>query len=361
MSDYKTAKKSDADFNSFLMGTFSNTHAALPVQSLNVGTADEVVTFEIVHVFDIKRPNYFVYWLHLIKLRQFILILFPLLYVITKNYVDNRFFDPFSLSLASVAMILLFAGLNVRNDVLDHVSGFDRVNFSHSPKPIAKGWITASEASFLSSFLIAMGFLFSIPVMILQREEIRVVLIIAVLALIGKFFQKNSYKNQRIGEVILFLLMGPGLVSGYQVAVGAGVDTEVLAFGFVWGVGILFLQHLNNFSHLMTSTQAKIHNTMTRFGFDRSKKFLILWWALFLFLWLIYHFLYAGFFWTWFGGAVLFFWSIPTAIKLSAIHSPVGSDLVEAKKVGYRNFILAVVVWTVEQVWHLGTKTNWTL
>ncbi len=355
---YKTLKKSDSEFKAFLMGTFSHSDVALPINSLNVGTADEIVTFEIVPRTQIRRPMYFVYLAHLIKVRSYLLIMVPLFFVAAKNFLDDRFFDPVSFLMATLSMLFLYAGLNLRSDLNDHVSGFDRVLHSSSPKPLLKGWITGSETSFLSLVLIGISSLLSIPVFILQREEIRVVLVVLILFILGQFFKKNSFKNQRFGEVILFLLMGPGLCSAYQVALGSGIDTEILAFGVFWGAAILFLVHLNNFSHLLTSSQAGIHNTMNKMGFDASKKFLMLWLVLVNLLWIVFHALYAGTFWTWFSGITLAFWSVPTAIQFSSISSPVGSDLVQAKNTGHKNFVLMIALLVLEQMWYLGSQLN---
>ncbi len=355
---YKTFKKSEPEFESHLMGTFSHTEVALPVKTLNVGTIEETITFEIVKAADIQRPSYFIYLAHLIKLHSYLLIMVPLFFVAAKNYLDDRLFDPFSFFMGTVSMLFLYAGLNLRSDLNDHISGYDRVLLSASPKPILKGWITGAETSFLSWVLMGVAAVLSIPVFILQHEEIRVVLVILLLLILGQFFKKNSYKNQHFGEVILFILIGPGLCSAYQVALGSGIDTEILAFGLLWGTAILFLVHLNNFSHLLASSQAGIQNTMNKMGFDSSKRFLILWLVLLNILWVVFHSLYAGTFWTWFTGMTLVFWSVPTAIQFSEIASPVGSDLMQAKKTGHKNFQLMIVLLVAEQLWYLGSKLN---
>lgn len=341
------------------MGTFSSHHVALPLQSLNVGTQDETVTFEIKDQKDIQRPNYFSYWIQLIKLKSYILILVPLFFVIVKNYVDDRFFDPFSLALAAISTLILFAGMNIRTDVNDHFSGYDRVVPSEVPRPLSLGWITAHEASFLSTVLLVFGTLFSIPVLILQKEALRVAIVILVLYLLGQFFRKNSFKNQRFGEFVLFILIGPGLCSGYQTALGSGIDTEILAFGVMWGFAVLFLLHLNNFSHLLSASKAKIHNTMTKIGFDRAKNFLIIWLSVLNVSWVLYHYFYTSVFWSWFASITFVFWSIPTAIKITEIASPVGSDLFAARKRGYRNFLLLVLLLYLEYLSYLAQKIGW--
>lgn len=357
-----TLKKSDADFKKYLWGTFSSTERALPLATMNLESADETITFEVVNKNSIQQPSKVSLFFTLIKFQNLHLILLPLFYVLIKNFVDNRFRDPVTCAIASVAMLFLFAAFNIRNDINDHISGYDRVNIipqGQYGKPIKMGWITASQAALLSWVLTLTAMILSIPVMMRQREEARVILVSSVLIIAARLLSKNSYKNQRWGEIIFFILAGPGVVSGYQVALGAGVDTEGLAFGILWAWAIQFIVHLNNFTHILTSSQAGIKNTMTNAGFDKAKNILSIWWIAFIGLWIIYHYFYASVFWSIFTTIILIFWSIPTLIKIHEIQSPIGSDLIILKKVGYRNFLLMCALIVIEFFWYLGTKNDW--
>lgn len=352
MSQFKTLKKNDPLFKSYLWGQFSDHLIARPINNLNVGSEQETVTFELVERHKINKPSMIELFFKLIKIRNYVLIFIPLLYIASKNYVDDRFFDPSSFALAIIGSLFLFAAFNIRNDIHDHLSGYDRVNIDHREKPIVKGWVTANEASMVSWILIVIAAVCSVPVMLAQHESARVVAVILILTFLGKLLSKNSYKNQRWGEIIFFLLIGPTLVAGYQTSLGSGVDTECLVFGIMWAWAIQFLVHLNNFSHIMTSSQAGIKNTITNAGFDKAKKILVLWWLLFLGLWTAFHYFYASIFWSWLATLILVFWSIPTLIKIAETQSPVGSDLLSLRKVGYRNFLLMAGLIVLEFLWY---------
>ena len=354
-----TLKKTDVDFQNYLMGTFSDQEIAIPTQTLNLGTQNETVTFEIFTVEEIKRPNYFIYWLHLIKFRSYLFFFFPLFIVLTKNYVDDSLKNPFSLLFTVIGGLLIYAGFNIRQDVNDHVSGFDRIFSSDTAKPILKGWISASEASFLSWFLIGIGTAFCIPSFILEKELIRVALVLGVIFVVARFAFRNSFKTKEVGEIAVFLLAGPGISSAFQVALGGGVDTEILAFGLLWGWAVLFLVHLNNFICLMDSKKFGLENAMIKYGFDRSKKFLVVWWLGFIFLWIMHHYFYAATYMTWFTSCLLIFWSIPMLIKFAEIQSPLGSDLLEARNKGKRNFYLMVMLFCFEQLLYMVVKLGW--
>lgn len=354
-----TLKKTDKNFQSYLMGTFSEQDVAIPTQSLNLGTQNETVTFEIIPAEQIQRPNYFIYWLHLIKFKTYLYFFFPLFFVLAKNFADDRLKDPVSLLFTVFGGLLIFAGFNIRQDVNDHVSGFDRIFPSDAAKPIHQGWISAAEASFTSWFLIGVGTAICIPSFILQKELIRVAVVLGFIFVVARFFSRNSFKTKEIGEIALFLLAGPGISSAFQVALGGGVDTEILGFGLLWGWGVLFLVHLNNFIYLMDSEKFGLENAMIKYGFDRSKKFLVVWWLAFIGLWIMYHFFYSATYLTWFTSSLLIFWSIPTLIKFAEIQSPLGSDLLEARNKGKRNFYLMVMLFSFEQLFYMVIKLGW--
>lgn len=359
---FKTLKQSEDLFKDAIWGTgiyFKNKTLALPVKTLNLGEKNETVTFQIFLKSEISKPGLFNFISALVKLHTYILILMPLFYVLAKNFVDDRIHDSFSILISSLAMLFLYASLNIRNDINDHVHGYDRVNILKSQKPIALGWISASRASVVSWLLLIVAGLISIPALLLQYELVRVLIVSFVLVILGKFFSKNSYKSNSFGEIILFLLSGPALVSGYQVSLGGGVDTEVLGFGVMWGVAVLFLIHINNFSHLLTSSQAGIRNTMTKFGFDKAQKFLIFWWSLYFILWTLFHILYASKIWTIFGTLILILWSLPLFSKILKIRSPLGSDLDLIRKEAYKTFLLMVFILFAENFWYIGDKLNW--
>ena len=353
-SRYVTIKQDEPDFLNYLWGrNEKNNLRAIPVKTYNLGTAEELITFEIRDISEIEKPGLFVYISSLIKLKSFILILFPLFYVLSKNYLSNTFFDPIGIMLASVSSILLFAGMNIRNDVYDHISGFDRVNLDSNNKPIRLGWISPHRASRWSLILVSVSALLALPAALLHRELVGVVAAAAILFFMGRFSKNNSYKQQHLGEVVLILLIGPALASGYQVALGAGIDTEVLGFGALWGFAVFYLIQVNNFSHIMTSSQSGIKNTMTKLGFDLSQKFLILAWIFFIAVWFLFHSQYANPRFAALSTFLLLVFSLPLFMKIANIKSPMGSGLQIVRKVANKTFLLMVSLFLTENFLYL--------
>lgn len=349
-TQYVTIKQNEPKFSDYLWGRGLISQRAIPVKTYNLGTPEELVTFELKNVSDIKRPSAFVLWASLIKLKSFILILFPLFYVVVKNYVQTDVFDSLGILLAAVSSVMLFAGLNIRNDVYDHISGYDRVNSDLNNKPIRMGWISAHQASRLSLILIFISGLLALPVVLLHPKLAAVIAVAMILFFLGKFLKNNSYKQHHIGGAILFLLVGPALVSGYQMAAGAEVDAEIISFGALWGFAVLYLIQVNNFSHIMTSSQSGIGNTMTKLGFDLSQKFLIIYWIFFIAFWILFHFYFADLYWTVFSTGLLILRSLPLFMKISNIKSPMGSGLQLVRKEAYRVFLIMVLIFLIKKL-----------
>ncbi len=353
LSRFVSVKKSDPQFQNYLMGYVDADIRAIPIQSLNVGLDDETITFEMKKISEIKKPKFLEFFLTVAKVKSYLLIFLPLFFVLARNYENNQNSDPLSITFASLAMVFIFAGLNMRNDISDHMSGFDRVNISTSVKPIIAGWITASKLSKLSWVSIGLGIFLAVPVLILQFQIWKVLVCVVPLVLAGQFFKKNSYKEKDLGELILFLLMGVGVSTGFQAALGAAIDSQTVAFGFFWGSVVLFLIHINNFSHLLTSTQAGIKNSITKLGFDRAKIFLVIWWSVCLILWTWFHLVYALGFWKWLGATVLVAASVPLYRLLQRVRSPLGSDLIHIRQRAYGTFLLMVFLFFSEHIWCL--------
>lgn len=327
-----TLKKTDKDFESYLWGRKSTNEIALPIQSLNIGSAHEVVTFEMIPKNSIQKPNFILFIAQLFKINRFIYVLFPFSYILANSYANEKLKDPFSIVFVFIAVMFLFVGINLRNDVVDYVSGFDRVDVSADEKPIAKGWVTASFVSKISKGCIFFSILLAIPELIIYKKLFYLFLISASLMLAGRFLDKNFYKQKKYAEFILFLLIGPILAAGLQLAGGLAINTEVIAFSLVWGLGILFLIHVNNFCTILKSSQAMISNTVTLMGFDRAKFFLTLWMLCILLAAVTHQIFFHGISFTLVALLPLAFTFYFLSKKIKNVQSPLSSNLPMVRK-----------------------------
>lgn len=353
MSELVTLSKNSPDFESYLLGTFSKDKRALPLQTLNVNSAAETVTFRVLPLSDIIRPSWFTVLLQTFKVRSFLLVMMPLFLMVTKNVADRTLLDPYSSILAIVGVLLAFIAVNLRNDYMDHMKGIDRVLLNGGSRAIQNGWVTADEVKSYSSVFLGLAILCALPIALAYPTVMIVIGVSLLLGLWAQFQKKNSFKYQIGGELVLFLMMGPLLTMGFQLSTGAPLDVESFWIGFVWGWLVLFIVHLRNFTFIFDYGQAGFTNTVTWLGFDKTRRLLAFWWGLFIFLNLLYHCVFAGYYWGFYLALGLGFYSFGFIRKLKNISSPMGSELRSVFRSGFRLFLLTIGLWVFECLWYL--------
>jgi 1,4-dihydroxy-2-naphthoate octaprenyltransferase len=355
VSRFVTLTKGSSDFYPYLLGTFSKTERALPVQTLNVNSASETVTFKIVKCSEVVKPSPIVMFFRTLKMRSLLLVLFPLLLVLTKNVVDLTIRDPLAALIATMGVVFAYVAMSLRNDFMDHMKGVDRVIERSGSRAIQNGWMTAAQVKTLSNVFLGLSLLMSVPVA-LGYPQVLIVLVIALLVgLRAQFNKRSSFKYRIGGEISLFLMFGPLLSIGYQYAMGTWLDLEVVMLGCLWGWLVLFVVHVKNFTNIMVSSQAGFRNTVNWLGFDRSKTLLGVWWIVFMILNFMYHLEFAGMYWGWYLTIVLLFCSANFFYRLKNITSPVGSDLALILRSSMNLFMITMGLWVIECLWYLST------
>nr|WP_295904108.1 prenyltransferase [uncultured Bdellovibrio sp.] len=353
MSELITLSKNSPEFESYLMGTFAKDKRALPLQTLNVNSASETVTFRVVPVDSISRPSSLIVFLRTFKARSFLLILVPLFLILTKNIVDQTILDPITTGIATLGVLLAFAAVNLRNDYMDHLKGVDRVLEKSGSRAIQNGWVTAAQVKSSSTILLVLAILCALPIVFAFPVVAVVIALGLAVGLWAQFKKQNSFKYQIGGEFALFLMLGPLLTVGYQLSMGARFDQESFWLGCVWGWLVLFIVHLRNFISILPSIQAGFTNTVNWLGFDKSRRLLAAWWGLFVGFNLIYHLLFAGVYWGVYLSIVLLFLSVTFVYKLKNLSSPIGSELRGVFRSGFQLFLLTIGLWVFECLWYL--------
>ncbi|MEN0058789.1 MAG: prenyltransferase [Bdellovibrio sp.] len=353
MSELRTLSRSSAEFEAYLLGTFSRTHRAVPVQTLNANSGSETVTFRIVPLEQISRPSGWMIALKTLKVRSFILVMVPLFVVLTKNTVDRTLADGLTTLIATIGVLFAFAAVDLRNDYMDHIKGVDRIFQNSGSRAIQNGWLTAAQVKALSVAFLVVALLCAMSLIVAFPVLAGVMAVALVVGVWAQFQKKNSFKYQIGGELALFVLLGPLLTVGYQLAMGVHFDRDSFWIGCLWGWLVLFVLHLRNFVNLLPSVQAGFSNTVNWLGFDRSRRMLALWWGLFIVFNCLYHVFYAGLIWGVFFTFALLVISIRFILRLKALSSPVGSEVHSIFRSGLYLFLFAISLWVIECLWYL--------
>jgi len=353
MSNLITLSKKDPRFFSYLNGNFSKTDRAIPVESLNVNTEAEQVTFQIVPLNEIYRPMRGLYWLRLLKVRNLVLVAFPVFLTLVKNWIDGTLHDPRTFVLGAVGAFFLMTAVNLRNDYLDHLSGLDRVHPQSGSQAIQKGWVTAAQVQRWSYFYLILGVVFGLPALVLYREVLILVGVFTLLGILGLTSYKIGLKYRRWSELTIFLLLGPLLTVGLQYSMGYHFDLEVLWIGAITGWMSVFYLHLKNFEQLMVNEQAQFRNTMTWLGFEKGKTLLFIWWLILAGLVMGYHFEYAAGYWRWVVFFSLLAATVPFGAALSLVNSPLGSKMTKLMHTGKMALYFVMMLIMIETLWYL--------
>ncbi|HWU44056.1 MAG TPA: hypothetical protein VN132_11480, partial [Bdellovibrio sp.] len=192
MSQLLTLSKSSPEFESYLLGTFARDQRALPVQSLNVNSASETVTFKIVSLQEVQRPSWIVVALKSLKVRSFLLLLVPMFLILTKNYEDRSIRDSWTTIISTIGLLFAFISANLRNDFMDHMKGVDRIFSDSGSRSIQKGWLTAMQVKKMSTLFLVLALFCSLPV-IFAIPLVAVVMAVAfAVGIWAQFKRKNS-------------------------------------------------------------------------------------------------------------------------------------------------------------------------
>lgn len=268
----KTLSRSkDPDFSSHLEGTFSSTHLALPVRSLNVGTQSEEVTFSIVPEESVDRPSSLAVARALVRPSTLIFSAGPMVVVlaeiISKGFSPDRVITVFTL----VGVLAFHAAVNLFNDYGDHMKGQDRVRPHGGSRAIQKGWIRAVRVRQMAWGLTGFAALCGVPAIV--SSPVVIIAGMAFLVALEFAFQRIRLKARGLAEIVAFALTGPLLTVAFAWAVTGRLAWNDATLGCIFGSIALMYFHLVNFENIMPDSQAGARTWATRAGFDASKTF----------------------------------------------------------------------------------------
>lgn len=348
----KTLSRQDPEFMSYLEGRFSKTERALPLESLNVNSDSEMVSFRIVPVTEIQRPAFFALWLEVFKFRYFLLLAFPAFAILTKDLFDEVELDPYLISLSVLASFFLITAANLWNDYFDHVRGLDRIHPETQKKPIQKGWVTAAATKQWGWIYLVLGIVLGIPAVMVEPLILALVAVPGAFALWAWLNPVKGIRFRRGAELLVFLLVGPLFAIGFQLAASGRFDFETLCIGVITGWIAVFQIHLRNFETLMVNTQAGFQSTVVGLGFEKSKRLLTLWWAGLWLGFIFFQWIYAPLIWWPLGSMIVgLTTTIPFVRRLHALRSPMGSDIAMVVTMARHLVNIFWAWWLIQCLW----------
>jgi 1,4-dihydroxy-2-naphthoate octaprenyltransferase len=269
----KTLSRKDDEFLAYLDGSFSKTLMALPLRSLNVGTASERVTFEIVNGDEVAHPSMISIFFALMRPTSLIFSAGPMLTVLARAHATHRSPHWFLAATCFIGVLAFQVATNLFNDYGDHMKGQDRVRPKGGSRAIQNGWIRARNVRQAALALTIFAALCGIPAVI--HSPVLIVAGLALLFALEFAFQRLRLKARGWAEGLAFLLTGPLLTCGFAYAVTGVAEVGDATLGCVFGSIALLYFHSANFENIMVDAQAGARTWATRAGFDASKTFYV--------------------------------------------------------------------------------------
>lgn len=336
-SQFITAKKGTVDFDKLIRGSFSETHSALPIQNLRVGSEDEEVTFELIDKKDIvSKFAYFGF----VGPKKLLFVLFPVFYFAMLSWNKPILF---STELECIIFGLIFSVLSVqiKIDIQDFISGYDRIRGEKGQKVLNKGWKTVLQLERDFKIISVFAICLSIVPIIFQPQRILSVILTFILFFLG-YKLGISRRNRLIRDLALAFIAGPCLA--YWIV----PQPDSLMFGVVWSFFVFFSLQLEHFQHYFAQTQAGEKNLVTFRSFDQASQMLWTVWAICLIVYAIMRFMTTHL--AWWGGSmiILIVLSLIWRKSLYNLKSPAGSEIDKITLAGNQLFYTFIALWVAE-------------
>jgi len=170
------------------------------------------------------------------------------------------------------ASILLHAGTNLVSEYFDLKKGVDREDTFGSSKVLVEEMLEPKEvlnAGFLS---FGLGFLLG---MILVYVHGLPILYLGLFGIAGGIFYTGKpigYKYVALGDILVFLLMGPLMVIGSYYSLTGVFDWNVAIVSIPIGFLVTAILNANNIRDIMHDSEAKVKTFATIMGIDAAKK-----------------------------------------------------------------------------------------
>lgn len=171
-----------------------------------------------------------------------------------------------------IASVLLHSGTNLVSEYFDLKKGVDRAETFGSSKVLVENMISPKTILNIGYACFALGFLMG---MILVYVHGLPILYLGLIGIAGGVFYTGKpigYKYLALGDVLVFLLMGPLMVIGSYFCMTGVFDWKVALVSLPIGFLVAAILNANNIRDIMHDTEAKVKTLATVIGMSASKK-----------------------------------------------------------------------------------------
>ncbi len=347
MDKFITVMKGSPEFKKYLENRYATHYRAVPVESQNINTDKEIVTFEMRSTQEFAALSWTQVFLPLLKINKFLYFYFPLFYVVASLWVKDLPMSPEAMVLAWLGITALFLAVNLRSDYIDHMIGLDRILKKTATKPVSLGWVSAYRVKQFSYGFFVVSVLLGIPVVIAYPITLVAVAVSTIIIFWAVLRQREPFRSHLLGDLGWSVILGPVLSVGFELSTRGDFSVETFLFGCVWASVVFFRIQLQNFEVILEASVAKIRNGITWLGFDKGKELILILWGVSLILFSLFQLLYSHWlYWI----SILFicaYFTYRSRKVFQNLKSPLGSEMSLFIKEYHQLYVLLTSLWCV--------------
>jgi len=173
---------------------------------------------------------------------------------------------------ALVAALLLHTGTNLISDYFDYVNDVDKDYTFGSSGVLLEGLLKPSQILYGSFFAFGLACLIGLVLVAIRGVPL---LVIGVIGLLGGCLYAGrpvGYKHIALGDVCVFILMGPLMVAGSYLTLTGVFDVRVLWVSFSIGCLVASILHANNLRDRAHDRQAGVKTLANTLSYVMAKR-----------------------------------------------------------------------------------------
>lgn len=235
----------------------------------------ESIVFELIRSADLLKPSQAKIWLRAARLERLIMVLIPCLIVLSygvgKGWESSWMTAFFSL----MGVIFLQVSVNALSDAEDYLRLIDLPGRLGGSGVIQKGWANARQLKNLGYFSLFAGALCGVPVVLKYPPVLILIGLLAAMGVLSYSSKPIGIKYRILGDISIFILLGPLLTLGYSLSVFGRLDLSAVFIGSFCGLISCSVSHLNNLQDIEFDRASGISTLASKLGFKASRYFLV--------------------------------------------------------------------------------------
>lgn len=197
-------------------------------------------------------------WLEIARPFSFSASLVPVLTAGALAALDQAFSWPLFLA-ALLAGLLLHVGTNVMNEIFDVRKGIDTITSPRASHALLKGRLGEREAFFLAATAFTLAAACGVAVLFARGLPVLVFGLLGLVGGLGYTAPPFQYKYHALGLPLVFLLMGPLMVTGAYYVIAGTVSPQTLVASIPVGLLVTAILHGNEWRDIGDDARAGIN------------------------------------------------------------------------------------------------------